>query len=264
MAKSQLNITYKASASPLEPFLFPKKGCANLKIKHKRLLSLLLVFILTLGMFPTAMAATVDDTDLPAPIEGYDPNDPDNPYPYGLPVTEYIPEDVQNIIDYGVSLMADDNQGSIPDEMWDNAILRALEYTGYDVQRQKDKGQLYQYLYIGSRLKTNDPSVLSDVRVPPECAESYGLQRLFLDRIIVLRYFHRLEALLYWHRDLSAYPFGTWICMCSLLSGIAKRTPCTYRRNYPAFLMPYRMSPALFPLPMIRFGTEIKHIGTHL
>lgn len=164
MAKSQLNTIYKASASPLEPFLFPKKGCANLKIMHKRLLSLLLVFILTLGMFPTAMAATVEeDPDLPAPIEGYDPNAPDNPYPYGLPVTEYIPEDVQNIIDYGVSMMADDNQGNIPDEMWDNAILRALEYTGYDVQRQKDKGQLYQYLYIGSRLPNNDSAVLSDI-----------------------------------------------------------------------------------------------------
>ena len=135
-----------------------------MRIKHKRLLSLLLVFILTLGMFPTAMAATIEeDPDLPAPIEGYDPNDPDNPYPYGLPVTEYIPEDVQEFINSGVMLMADDNQGSIPDEMWDNTILRALEYTGYDVQRQKDKGQLYQYPYIASRLKTNDPAVLSDI-----------------------------------------------------------------------------------------------------
>lgn len=142
----------------------PEKGCATLKLLYKRLLSLLLVFILTLGMFPTVMAATVEeDPDLPAPIEGYDPLDPDNPYPYGLPVTEYIPEDVLELINSGAMLMADDNQGSIPDEMWDNTILRALEYSGYDVQRQKDKGHLYQYLYITSRLKTNDPAVLSDI-----------------------------------------------------------------------------------------------------
>ena len=111
--------------------------------------------------------ATVSTEELMEPVTGYDPNDPDNPYPYGLPVTEYIPEDVLEYIqlstEYGFSLMAADNQGSIPDEMWDNSILRALEYTGYDVQRQKDKGQLYQYLYIGSRLPSNDPSVLSDI-----------------------------------------------------------------------------------------------------
>lgn len=135
-----------------------------MKVRFTRLLSLLLVLVLTLGMFPTAMAATIDeDTDLPDPIAGYDPNDPDNPYPYGLPVTEYIPEDVQELLNSGVMLMADDNQGSIPDEMWDNTILRALEYTGYDVQRQKDKGQLYKYLYIGSRLPNNDSAVLSDI-----------------------------------------------------------------------------------------------------
>ena len=146
-----------------------------MKNNFTRLLSLLLVFVLVLGMFPTAMAAENDgaaetepsSTDstsdiLPEAIAGYDPNDPDNPYPYGLPVTEYIPEDVQEFLNSGIMLMAAD-QGSIPDEMWDNAILRALEYTGYDVQRQKDKGQLYQYLYIGSRLPNNDSSVLSDI-----------------------------------------------------------------------------------------------------
>lgn len=55
----------------------------------------------------------------------------------------------------------------IPEEMLDNAILRALEYTGYDVQRQKDRGTLYQSGHYGSRLAANDPSVLSDI--------SYGL-----------------------------------------------------------------------------------------
>ncbi|MFQ9799990.1 MAG: SpaA isopeptide-forming pilin-related protein [Clostridia bacterium] len=55
----------------------------------------------------------------------------------------------------------------IPEEMLDSAILRALEYTGYDVQRQKDKGTLYQSGHYGSRLAANDPSILSDI--------SYGL-----------------------------------------------------------------------------------------
>ena len=162
-----------------------------MKSHFTHLLSLLLVVVLIFGMFPTAMAATIDgtgetvpsstdpageglvdtdttssgDDDLPAPIEGYDPNDPDNPYPYGLPVTEYIPEDelagLNGLTTF--ALRSASTQGNIPDEMWDNTILRALEYTGYDVQRQKDKGQLYVYEYIASRLKTNDPQVLSDI-----------------------------------------------------------------------------------------------------
>lgn len=135
-----------------------------MKPLHKRLLSLLMVLLLVLGMFPAAMAATVDeDPDLPAPIRGYDPSDPDNPYPYGFPVTDYIPEELQSVLDSGIRTRAATNQGSIPDEMWDNTILRALEYTGYDVQRQKSKGQLYKNGYIGKKLKTNDPSVLSDI-----------------------------------------------------------------------------------------------------
>lgn len=75
---------------------------------------MLLVFVLVLGMFPTAMAAeddgSTDETEssstettgdglseawqiisdnLPDAIEGYDPNDPDNPYPYGVPVDTF-------------------------------------------------------------------------------------------------------------------------------------------------------------------------------
>lgn len=150
-----------------------------MKIPVKRVLSLLLVFMLLFGMMPTAMAASADDTgetepptsegvdsDLPAPVEGTVYNDPNNPYPYGFPVTEYVPEDVLEYINSGISgfaMLAADNQGSIPDEMWDNSILRALEYTGYDVQKQKDNGQLYQYKYIGSRLLTNDPDTLSNI-----------------------------------------------------------------------------------------------------
>jgi hypothetical protein len=39
----------------------------------------------------------------------------------------------------------------LPDNMADHAILRALEYTGYDVQKQKDDGTLYQSGSYGSR-----------------------------------------------------------------------------------------------------------------
>ena len=81
-------------------------------------------------------------------------------------MTDVVPEDILERINNGmegIKLRAAANQGSIPDEMWDNTILRALEYTGYDVQKQKDNGQLYEYRYIGSRLKTNDPSTLSDI-----------------------------------------------------------------------------------------------------
>ena len=138
-----------------------------MKVKTMRILTLLLAMVLMFGLFPgVAQASAYEDPDLPAPIEGYDPLDPDNPYPYGLPVTEYIPEDELARLNSGVStfaLRAAAGQGSIPDEMWDNTILRALEYTGYDVQRQKDNGQLYVYEYIASRLKTNDPQVLSDI-----------------------------------------------------------------------------------------------------
>ncbi|MBR2861146.1 MAG: LPXTG cell wall anchor domain-containing protein [Clostridia bacterium] len=48
----------------------------------------------------------------------------------------------------------------LPDNMADHAILRALEYTGYDVQKQKDDGTLYQSGSYGSRTPT---SVLSGI-----------------------------------------------------------------------------------------------------
>ena len=43
----------------------------------------------------------------------------------------------------------------LPDNMADHAILRALEYTGYDVQKQKDNGTLYQSGSYGSRTPTD-------------------------------------------------------------------------------------------------------------
>lgn len=144
--------------------------------KFTRLLSLLLVFVLAFGMVPTAMADEIGSSDagalpeewqrisdsLPQPITGYDPNDPDNPYPYGVPVDTFYPEEVLAANPYAVSLMALD-QSYIPDEMQDNAILRALEYTGYDVQYLKDNGYLYIQQYTGSSILNYAPNVLSDI-----------------------------------------------------------------------------------------------------
>ena len=157
-----------------------------MKTNHKQLLSLLLVFVLVLGLMPSVFAATDVGTqqitdpplsdgtitedelrwaklvaDLPDPIKGVDPLDPDNPYPYGIPVDNFYPSSFFEEDPYAVAPMAD--MGRIPDEMYDNAILRALEYTGYDVQWLKDKGYLYVSNYIASSLKTNAPSVLSDI-----------------------------------------------------------------------------------------------------
>ena len=54
-------------------------------------------------------------------------------------------------------------QGGIPDEMWDNSILRALAYTGYNVQKLKDNGWLYRYEYISGQLQRNAPDILSNI-----------------------------------------------------------------------------------------------------
>ena len=157
-----------------------------MKTNHKQLLSLLLVFVLVLGLMPSVFAATdagaqpiadpapiggsaTEDelrweelaAELPEPIKGVDPLDPDNPYPYGVPVDNFYPGWVLEDDPYAVAPMAD--MSRIPEEMYDNAILRALEYTGYDVQWLKDKGYLYVSNYIASSLKTNAPSVLSDI-----------------------------------------------------------------------------------------------------
>ncbi len=48
----------------------------------------------------------------------------------------------------------------LPDNMADSHILRALEYTGYDVQAQKNDGTLYQSNSYGSRTPSN---ILSDI-----------------------------------------------------------------------------------------------------
>ena len=101
-----------------------------------------------------------DTSYLPDPIPGYDPLDPSNPYPYGEPVDNFYPPEFDMDDSNGIMLMS---QGSIPDSMWDNSILRALEYTGFDVQKLKDNNWLYKYEYISTNLPSHDSSILSDI-----------------------------------------------------------------------------------------------------
>ncbi len=99
--------------------------------------------------------------ELPAPIEEYFPFDPSVQYPYGVPVDNFYPSSLFEENPFGISLFA--NMSAVPEEMYDNPILRALEYTGFNVQWLKDNGYLYVSQYISSSLKTNAPSVLSGI-----------------------------------------------------------------------------------------------------
>ena len=153
-------------------FSITMKGLMRLRQKRKRMLALLLAVALALSMVPCAFAEEAEalpeawqaiSDALPEPITGYDANDPGNPYPYGLPVDTFDEADLVESDSNGIMLLAENGQGSIPDEMWDNTILRALEYTGFNLQYLKDRSLLYKYEYTGSRLKTNAPSVLSDI-----------------------------------------------------------------------------------------------------
>ena len=153
-----------------------RKENLYLKTISKRLLSLLMAVILVLGLPSTAMAATdvgssgdaealpeewqIISDNLPEPIPGFDPNDPDNPYPYGVPVDTFYP--VEEADPYGIAMLGLD-QSYIPQEMRDNSILRALEYTGYDVQYLKKNGYLYVRQYTGSNILNSAPQVLSDI-----------------------------------------------------------------------------------------------------
>ncbi len=96
------------------------------------------------------------------PIPGYDPSDPDNQYPFGIPVDNFFPTEFMDSGAPRIMLLAA-SQGGIPDEMWDNSILRALAYTKYNVQKLKDNNWLYRYEYVSGRLRTNAPDVLSNI-----------------------------------------------------------------------------------------------------
>ncbi len=107
-----------------------------------RLVSLLLVLMLTISIGTTAFAAEMPSGDMVLP------DTPD--------------EFVDQVQMYDIMPLAYD-YSEIPEEMMDNSILRALAYTGYDVQYQKDTQTLYHLSYMGSALKNNDPDVFSDI-----------------------------------------------------------------------------------------------------
>lgn len=112
-----------------------------------RLLSFLLTLIMFASMPLSAFAAEATDEDIP--IEDMVLPDPPDEY-------------VDEVEQYSIMLLAYDYD-DIPEEMLDNSILRALAYTGFDVQYLKDKKVLYNTSYIGSALKNNAPDVLSGI-----------------------------------------------------------------------------------------------------
>ena len=200
-----------------------------MKTKCKRLLSMLLVFVLVLGLMPSVYAATDDGTQpttepattevtqptaagetesgqaevpvtetdpaetdptdaeltpeeldqirwaeleaqLPDPIEEYFPFAPEIKYPYGEPQDNFYPSSLLEGDPYPMMFAADPyavaplaDMDAIPENMYDNSILRALEYTGYDVQWLKDNGYLYVAEYVSSNINNYRPEVLSDI-----------------------------------------------------------------------------------------------------
>ena len=170
---------------------------------------MLMVFVLLLGLMPSAYAATNEGTQpateptateetapesaevptdapsvneedlirwaeleaqLPDPIEEYFPFAPEIKYPYGEPQDNFYPSSLLEADSspmvfaanpYAVAPAAD--MAAIPDEMYDNSILRALEYTGYDVQWLKDNGFLYVAEYVSSNINSYRPEVLSNI-----------------------------------------------------------------------------------------------------
>ncbi len=109
--------------------------------------------------------------ELPSPYEEYFPYDPSIQYPYGEPVENYYPSSLMGDTYFGMATFASEDDGisvtadmsAIPENMYDNAILRALEYTGYDVQWLKDNGYLYVAQYVSSNILSTAPDVLSDI-----------------------------------------------------------------------------------------------------
>ena len=161
---------------------------------------MLMVFVLLLGLMPSAYAATNEGTQptaepaatgetvpesaevptdtpsvneedlirwaeleeqLPDPVEEYFPFAPEIKYPYGEPQDNFYPSSLFETDPYALMPLAD--MSAIPDNMYDNSILRALEYTGYDVQWLKDNGFLYVAEYVSSNINSYAPEVLSNI-----------------------------------------------------------------------------------------------------
>ena len=101
------------------------------------------------------------EAQLPNPIEEYFPFAPEIKYPYGEPQDNFYPSSLFEADPYALMPLAD--MSAIPDNMYDNSILRALAYTGYDVQWLKDNGFLYVAEYVSSNINNYRPEVLSDI-----------------------------------------------------------------------------------------------------
>lgn len=165
-----------------------------MQIKTRRLFALFLAFVLALGMFPATVFAAEDpgsdqSTDVPEesatdpptdpvqeeidiesiwaeiaaalPEAYYDPSNPDNPYPRGIPVDNFFPEEFYMDPSLFPSLYTSESQ--FPANMWNNDVLDALSYLGYNVQWLKDNGVLYDNRYIAGALANNASHVLTDI-----------------------------------------------------------------------------------------------------
>ena len=93
-----------------------------------------------------------EETELVLPEEALSP---------GVQVDNEYPADLLEPDPYAISLLAD--MTAIPDEMYDNAILRAMQYAGYDIQWLKDNGYLYVAQYVSSNINSSNPAVLSNI-----------------------------------------------------------------------------------------------------
>ena len=176
----------------------------------KRLFSLLLAVIVVLGLPFTAMAATEPDSsqasgdlplewqiisdNLPDPIPGYDPHDPDNPYTYGVPVDTFYP--IEEIDPYAVAPAALD-QSYIPEEMRDNAMDKHRDNPrdiGAKAKAEKyakilaktiinpegdntDRGQNAYFYDSAEGLLASVVLLLSEF-LPPEAAGGYELRHI--------------------------------------------------------------------------------------
>ncbi len=100
-------------------------------------------------------------SQLPEPYTGEWPYDPSVKFPYGEPQENYYPSYILNPDPYGISLLADMSQ--IPAEMYDNSVLRAMSYAGYDVDWLRDNGYLYVAQYVSSNINSTRPAVLSNI-----------------------------------------------------------------------------------------------------
>ena len=94
----------------------------------------------------------------------------------------------------------------IPDKMLDNPIVRALAYTGYNVQKQKDNGTIYQTGHYGGALKLHPRRQEPEGAVGELAAPVYNK---FESKIAFFR-----PVFLQVHYHYSGYPFraqGTFL-----------------------------------------------------